>query len=355
MNSPLRVAGVGAGYFSAFHYDAWARMGDVELVAVCDTDRAKAQSTADRHDIRQVYTDAAAMLDEARPDVFDIAVPPAAHLGMISLGAERHISMICQKPFCASLEEARRAVELCETAGVTLAVHENFRFQPWHRKIRSLVDEGAIGPVYQVTFRLRPGDGQGPNAYLDRQPYFQKMQRFLVHETAIHLIDVFRYLFGDVTRIYADLARLNPAIAGEDAGIVLFNFGSGARGLFDGNRLADHAAENRRLTMGEMEVEGEAGTLRLDGDGRISHRAHGDNTWTEIDYDWRNAGFGGDCVFALQRHVTEHLMGRGDLENSARDYLANLEIEDAVYRSNDTAAAIDIPRFASTSGDQRKT
>lgn len=342
MTARLRVAGVGAGYFSDFHYEAWARMEDVELVAVCDMDRSKAHSMAERHGIPEIYTDAAAMLDEAQPDLFDIAVPPAAHFEMISLGAEREVSMICQKPFCASLEEARRAVELCEDAGVTLAVHENFRFQPWHRKIKALVSEGAVGPVYQGTFRLRPGDGQGPGAYLDRQPYFQKMQRFLVHETAIHLIDVFRYLFGDVCRVYADLARLNPAISGEDAGVILFNFCDGTRGLFDGNRLADHAAGNRRLTMGEMEIEGEAGTLRLDGDGRILRRTHGDNSWTEIAYDWRNEGFGGDCVFALQRHVVEHIAGRRELENSARDYLANLEIEDAVYRSNDSGAAINI-------------
>ena len=39
----------------------------------------------------------------------------------------------------------------------------------------------------------------------------------------------------------------------------------GARAMFDGNRLADHKAENRRLTMGEMLIEGSKGTLRLNG------------------------------------------------------------------------------------------
>ena len=66
--------------------------------------------------------------------------------------------------------------------------------------------------------------------------------------------------------------RLNPSIAGEDAGIILFDFAAGPRGVFDGNRLADHAAENRRLTMGELLIEGEGGTLALNGDGGISLR-----------------------------------------------------------------------------------
>lgn len=111
--------------------------------------------------------------------------------------------------------------------------------------------------MYQVTFRLRPGDGKGPDAYLERQPYFQTMEKFLVHETAIHLIDVFRFLLAEEpSAVYAALRRLNPAIAGEDAGMMLFDFPSGARAVFDGNRLADHKAENRRLTMGEMVIEG---------------------------------------------------------------------------------------------------
>jgi hypothetical protein len=43
-----------------------------------------------------------------------------------------------------------------------------------------------------------------------------------------------------------------------------------------GNRLADHKAENRRLTMGEMLIEGSEGTLRLDGDGGLWLRSHGE-------------------------------------------------------------------------------
>ena len=83
----------------------------------------------------------------------------------------------------------------------------------------------ALGEVYQITFRLRPGDGQGPEAYLERQPYFQTMERFLVHETAIHFIDVFRFLLGEEpSTVYASLRRLNPAIKGEDAGLMLFSF-----------------------------------------------------------------------------------------------------------------------------------
>ena len=336
-----RIACVGAGYFSRFHLEAWARMPGAELAAICDHDEAKARGAAAEFGIGGVFTNAQAMLDAVQPTIVDITAPPAAHFEVIAAAAARRLSAICQKPFCRDRAEAERAVALAEQAGTPLIVHENFRFQPWHREIKRLVARGDLGEVYQASFRLRPGDGQGPGAYLDRQPYFRTMERFLVHETAIHFIDTFRFLFGEVDRVYASLRRLNRAIAGEDAGTLIFDHATGARTLFDGNRLVDHAARNRRLTMGEMLVEGSAGVLRLDGDGGLWRRDFGSNEERRHDYDWSAHGFGGDCVFALQRHVLEGL-GGGTLENTGRAYLRNLTIEEAVYNSSRSGAAVDL-------------
>jgi predicted dehydrogenase len=327
---------LGAGYFAQFHHDAWARLGSdgVALCALCDRDSEAAAATAARFAVPAVYGSLEEMLESETLDLLDIATPPPSHLPAIRAAAARALPAICQKPFCGGLAEAEQAVALAEAAGSLLAVHENFRFQPWHRESRRLLAAGALGTVYQATFRLRPGDGRGPQAYLDRQPYFQQMPRFLVHETAIHFIDVFRALLGEPEAVYARLARLNPVLAGEDAGLLLFDFPGGARAVFDGNRLADHRAQNRRLTMGDMLIEGSAASLRLDGDGRLFLRPQGSDDETEHRYDWQDRGFGGDCVYALQRHVIDHLRGAGPLENAARDYLANLRIEEAVYRSH---------------------
>lgn len=334
MPKKLRVATVGTGYFSQFHYDAWRRLPDVELVAIANRSADSARDYAQRYAIPAVFDDVGAMLDAVRPDILDVITPPPTHLGALAAAAARGVFAICQKPFCQNLAEAKQAVETAERAGSKIVVHENFRFQPWHGEIKKLLAEGALGDVYQATFRLRPGDGQGPRAYLERQPYFQTMPQFLVHETAIHMIDVFRFLFGEASAIYAQLRRLNPAIAGEDAGIVLLDFAGGVQALFDGNRLSDHAAANRRLTMGEMLVEGALGVLRLDGDGKLFLRRHGDNDERPHAYDWSNAGFGGDCVWRFQNHVVRHMLAGDALHNGAADYLANIRIEEAAYESS---------------------
>jgi D-apiose dehydrogenase len=288
------------------------------------------------------------MLDEAKPDLLDIVTEPASHLPLIRLAAERKIATICQKPFCRSLAEATEATRVAVQSNTLLVVHENFRFQPWYREIKRLIEDGAIGDCYQATFRLRPGDGQGPGAYLDRQPYFQRMERFLVHETAIHFIDTFRYLVGEIESVFADLRRLNPVIKGEDAGLIVFRHRNGVRSLFDGNRLVDHAASDPRLTLGEMLVEGSAASLRLDGDGLLLRRAHGANAETMIEYPCNRNGYAGDSVLRLQRHVIEHLLDRGPVFNSARDYLANLRIEEAIYLSATTGATQHLPNDVPT-------
>jgi D-apiose dehydrogenase len=328
----LKVAVVGTGYFSQFHFDGWSRLGEVQLVAVCSLDPAGLVDAAARYLIPRQFADVGAMLDATSSDLLDVVTPPAAHLAVMEEAARRGVDVICQKPLGGDLATACAMVKIAEDAGITFIAHENFRFQPWYREARRLIDQGALGEVHNIGFRLRPGDGQGPRAYLERQPYFQEMPRFLIHETAIHMIDTFRFLLGEMSGVFARLRRLNPHIKGEDAGLVLFDFASGAAGVFDGNRLVDFVADDPRLTMGEMLLEGVGGTLRLDGFGRLWLKPH-KGPEREHAYKWRNRGYGGDCVRALQRHVVAHLQGGAPLENTGSAYLRNLEIEQAIYRS----------------------
>ena len=183
---------VGAGYFSQFHLDAWQRMPDVEIVAVCDRDLNRAESIANRFKITPCC-DAREALQRWKLDFVDLIVPPGSQRELIELAAAADRAIICQKPFATDLIEARELALLSEERGCRIMVHENFRFQPWHREIKRLLDQGAIGDrLHSLTFRSRPGDGWPADAYLSRQPYFRHMPRLLVHETGVHFIDTFR-------------------------------------------------------------------------------------------------------------------------------------------------------------------
>jgi len=342
VTAPLRVAVAGAGYFARYHYEAWARIEEAGLAALAEPDPARAQAMARDFAVPRAFESLEALLAEVELDLIDIATPPETHHVLVAQAAARGLAVVCQKPLAPTLDEARDIVALAEAAGIPLVVHENFRFQPWYRHAKALLEAGRLGRPHAIAFRLRPGDGQGPRAYLDRQPYFQTMPRFLIHETGIHFVDVFRFLFGEVAAVSARLRRLNPAIAGEDAGYVVFEFESGAGGIFDGNRLNDHVAENCRLTMGEMWLEGSEGVLRLDGDGRLWLKPHGAAERAES-FPWQDRGFAGDSVYALIRHVVDHLRRGVPVENAGRHYLRNIEIEDAIYRAHETGQRIETP------------
>lgn len=331
----LRVGMVGYGYFAEFHLNAWERLTGASLQALADPMEDRRSAALKLAPQIEVYESVEEMLSSGEFDILDIATPPATHLDLIPPVLGRVKAVICQKPFCKNLSQAQELAAWSDKSSTLLVVHENFRFQPWYREMRNILADGQLGRVVQAQFRLRPGDGASKNAYLDRQPYFRDMQQFLIRETGVHWIDVFRFLFGEPVAVSADLFRTNPVIAGEDSGTFTFQMADGARIGFDGNRTLDHVAQNRRLTMGEFLIEGSQASLRLSGDGVIELRNFGENHWRTHAYSFEDRDFGGDCVYHLQQHVVEHLRNGNVLENAATNYLKNLEIQTLVYQASD--------------------
>lgn len=330
----LRGVCIGAGYFSRFQYEAWLRMPDVEIVAFSNRDPDRAAVITRDFGIQECYTDYREMFDKVQPDFVDIITPPSSHADICAEAAQRGIHIIVQKPLAPTLSEAESIVENASAAGVRQMVHENFRFQPWHREIKRQLDSGAIGSkLHSLTFRSRMGDGWGENAYIPRQPYFRDYPQLLVYETGVHFIDTFRYLAGDITRVTAWLRRLNPVIKGEDCGLLVFEFANGAIGQWDANRYNEppHGVD-ARYTFGEFLIEGDGGSLRLSLDGRLTLQPLGGEEY-EVDYPHDRRGFAGDCVHATQRHFIDRLHDGYPFETSGDEYLRTLDVQAAVYQS----------------------
>ena len=328
----LRGVSVGAGYFGQFHYDAWPRVSGAELVAVCDRDRARAEGVARKFGVPRSYAEVAEMLDVERPDFIDIITPPDTHQSLTGLAARRGVHVLCQKVLAPSVREAALIVEEAGRAGIRFMVHDNFRFQPWHREFRRLLDQDAIGRLHSLSCRTRMGDGWQPDAYLARQPYFRTMPQLLIFETGVHFIDVYRYIGGEVKSVFARLRKLNDGIAGEDTGVVLFQFASGAVGLWDANRYNESLATDPRYTFGDFLLEGDRGALRLDEEGRMSVHRLGEGP-REHAYAHDRRGFAGDCVHATLQHFVDALRAGTPFETDGREYLKTLAVQEAVYAS----------------------
>jgi predicted dehydrogenase len=282
------------------------------------------------------YTDYREMLEKEKPDFVDIITPPETHFEMTKFAADRGIDVICQKPLAPTFNEGIKMVEYASQAGIRFMVHENWRFQPWHREIKKLIQNEVIGPIHFMNWRKRMGDGWGVNAYIPRQPYFRDYPRLIVYENGIHFIDTFRFLGGEISRVFAHLKKLNPVIAGEDFALINFEFAdSGLLAFWDANRYNEPNYPNPRLTFGEFQIDGLVGTIRLYPDGKITIQKLG-RPEALHSYKFEPINFAGDCVYNTQRHFIDRLLDGKEFETNGNDYLKSLAVQEAVYKSAQT-------------------
>jgi predicted dehydrogenase len=231
-------------------------------------------------------------------------------------------------------------VAACEAAGVALMVHENFRWQSPIQALRARIDAGAIGKPFwgRVSFR---------SAYdvFSGQPYLAKGERFIIEDLGIHILDIARFLFGNVARLTARTARVNPAIRGEDVATMLLDHQSGLSSIVDcsyATRLAvepfpetlaeiDGAEGSIRLTQGyEMLVTGKQGSEMQDVSPRLP-------PWAAR--PWHNIQ---ESVQAIQQHWVDCLREGREPATSGRDNLKTLALVEAAYRSASTGQTIEM-------------
>jgi predicted dehydrogenase len=329
----------GAGYFAGFQAEAWNGIDDTTIAAVADPDLNRAREFAARWGIERVYPSVEAAMEVERPDFVDIATRPDSHLSLTRIAADRGVAVVCQKPMAPTMPECIAMVEHCERAGVRLIIHENWRWQPWYREARRLVDAGAIGRPYHLGFCIRTGDGRGETPY-SVQPYFRSMPRLLVFETLVHYLDTVRYLAGEFQELYCRLQRLNPMIAGEDYAVISAGLTTGIEALIDGNRISGAGAPE--TAFGSMRFEGSEGALRMEPDGRLFLTEYGRAEQAHA-YKKSESGYKGDSVLAMQRHAINCLRSGLPAESEGRDYLKTVEAVEASYRSAETRQAVRWP------------
>ncbi len=323
----MKGALIGAGFFAQFQAEAWMRMPDVNLVAVADLDADRVREFADRYGIAQAYCEVGEMLDRERPDFIDIATRPESHFELAELAAARGIHVICQKPLAPTWDESAALVQACEHAGVRLLVHENWRWQPWYRVAKRLLDEGIIGPLQAIDYRWQTGDGVGPQPYA-AQPYFRLMPRLLIFESLVHILDTYRYFGGEMQVVACQTQRFNPVIAGEDWARIEIAFDSGAAGCILGDRLSGPVPAP--VAMGEMRIVGEQGTLRVAADGNL-FLIDASGGQRQLDFTPQTVGYKGDSVLATQQHLIAALRAGLASESDGRDYLNTVKLVETAY------------------------
>jgi len=263
----LRIGIAGAGAISQFHLIGWQDVGGVEIVAIADPDREKAQAQAERFGIAKVYADAAEMLANEQLDAIDIITPVGHHAPLVRLAADHGVHVVCQKPMTPTVAEAEDLIAYVGDR-IRFCIHENYRFRPHYAEVRDWIAEGLIGDLQHVRLTMRSASMVAPDGevpfLLGRQPYLADFPRLLIFEMLIHQMDALRAMVGEMDVMSAVTSRTNPALKGEDVGVIVMQQrGGGATVVLDGNISAMGYPP---LPTDRLEVVGSKDTLILDRD-----------------------------------------------------------------------------------------
>src|SRR5579884_1985558 len=175
-------------------------MGKAELVAVADVVEEKARAAAQTYGARTAYADVAKMLAEADFELLvnNTSIPQHYAVTAAALRAGRHV--YTQKPMTTSLAEATELIELARARGVTLASAPEHPVRPVIRKLRELVDAGAIG---KVTFARVISSHDGPEKHnVPRDStWFYKPGSNPILDLGVHGLSQITAIVGPVRRL----------------------------------------------------------------------------------------------------------------------------------------------------------
>lgn len=158
------IAGTG-NIFVNHHLKPLMEHAEAEIVAVCDTNEAKARKIAGEWGIPRVFSDYRTMLAECGElDAVDICTPNLYHseIAVAALRAGKHV--FCEKPDAINPAEAQKMADAAAAADKLLMVMRNNRFTPASQYLKQFIGEGLMGEIYTgrcgwVRRRGIPGKG----------------------------------------------------------------------------------------------------------------------------------------------------------------------------------------------------
>ena len=329
--SDLRFAIFGTGFWSRYQLAAWNEVGGARCVALYNRTRSKAEALAQTFAVPAIYDDPNELLQRERLDFIDVISDVGTHSQFAQLAARRGLPVICQKPMASTLAEATSMVSDCQKAGVPLFIHENWRWQHPLRQLKALLREARVGRVFRARI-----DYCNSFPVFDNQPFLKELDQFILMDMGTHILDVARFLFGEMTSVTCHTQRIHPCIRGEDVATVLLQSEAGA--IITCNLSYASRLEHDRFPETFVLVEGEEGSLELAPDYWVRLTTRDETSSRRCPppfYDWADPRYAlvhasiVDCQADLLRALRE-----GSLpETHAEDNLKTLQLVFASYQS----------------------
>jgi len=207
----INVGIIGAGNMGRTHAEDLKADERVRIVGVADAVPAKAEALA-----TALGTRAFARTEELlRADVqaVYITTPNTRHVEATLAALEAGIHVFCEKPMACSLAEARQILQAAQASPAVYQVGHNRRFAPVYRYLKTQIEQGF--QPYLANAKQNDGDWLNPPWITDLS-----LTGGFLYESSVHLLDMLRWLMGDVVSVSAR-ARANVYDVLNDFAILL--------------------------------------------------------------------------------------------------------------------------------------
>ncbi len=265
IDRPLRFAVVGCGNIGRAHARALGELAPrAEMVAAVDIVPDRAAALAHEYGVVSL-TSLEEALGRSDIDVVTLGTPSGLHADQAVAALEAGKHVIIEKPLDVTMEAAERVLRAEKRSDRTAMVVSQMRYLPASRVVRDAVQSGAFGTLTSGSANMAWWRSQ---AYYDsgdwRGTWALDGGGALMNQ-GIHVIDLFRWFFGDPVEVYAWTGRLaHQRIEVEDTAVAVVRFANGALGTINGTTAA-YPGVNRRI-----QVHGDRGSAIID-EGRLAY------------------------------------------------------------------------------------
>jgi predicted dehydrogenase len=254
----IRMGMVGGGrgaFIGAVHRMAAALDGQIELVCGAFSSNPE-KSKASGEDFflpeNRVYGSYAEMINTEkdlpegeRMDFVAIVTPNHVHYAPAKMALENGFHVVCDKPLCYSMEEAKELVQLVEDTGLIFALTHNYTGYPMVKQARAMIQNGGIGEIRKVVVEYPQGwlstkleDSEQKQAAWRTDPSRSGIAGAM-GDIGTHAENLAEYITGlKIKEICADLTTFVDGRLLDDDGNVLLRFDNGAKGILHASQIA---------------------------------------------------------------------------------------------------------------------
>jgi predicted dehydrogenase len=267
MSRKIQAGVVGTGPIVDFlHLPALQSHSQAAVVAVCGRTREHTDQIAKKYNIPKAFTDYKEMIQQGGLDAIVIATPDDLHYEITMHALEAGLHVLCEKPLALTVRQAWEMYQKAEQVGVKHMVMFTYRGMPFFQYIHNLMKQDYIGRCDHCEFRYLMGGGRNQEYRWRADP---KRANGNLADMGSHMIDLARWLVGDITRVSAQLGTFvdYPGPNGERMdptnvlATLLVEFSNGSQGMIHVSCIA-HVAD--RDMVQQVNLYGEGGSLEID-------------------------------------------------------------------------------------------